>query len=250
MTDTPKPPVAATRPHAFQHHNVRIEDPWAWLRDPRYPKATGRDIRAYLGAENAYFREVMAPLKPLSRKLFKEMRGRIKEDDATVPQKDGDWIYWTDFETGGEYRRWWRKPAAGGEDQLVLDEPALAKGKKFFRLGAIAASPDGRWLAYAVDDNGSERFTVRVKDLETGALLPDTIDGMLSEIVWTARLEGLPLRRRERAVAHRQCPLAQARRAGRGRCRALSRGGRGVSASSVGETRVAQISDHRAPATM
>jgi oligopeptidase B len=62
--------------------------------------------------ENAYFEKVIAPHKPLSDRLFKEMRGRIKEDESTVPQKDGDWLYWTDFETGGEYPRWWRKPVA------------------------------------------------------------------------------------------------------------------------------------------
>jgi oligopeptidase B len=190
MTDLPKPPVAATRPHSFSVHGVRIDDPWAWLKDPDYPQVTDKDVLAYLEEENAYFEQVIAPLKPLSERLFKEMRGRIKEDESTVPQKDGDWIYWTDFETGGEYPRWWRKPVAGGEDTLILDEPALAAGKEYFRLGAFSVSPDGRYLAYAVDDNGSERFEVRVKDLETGALLADTIPGMLSEIVWTADSKG------------------------------------------------------------
>lgn len=194
MTDLPKPPVAATRPHSFSIHGVTIDDPWAWLKDPGYPQVTDKDVLTYLEEENAYFEKVIAPLKPLSERLFKEMRGRIKEDESTVPQKDGDWIYWTDFETGGEYPRWWRKPVRakedGGEDQLILDEPALAAGKEYFRLGAFSVSPDGKYLAYAVDDNGSERFEVRVKDLETGELLPDTIPGMLSEIVWTADSAG------------------------------------------------------------
>lgn len=194
MTDLPKPPVAATRPHSFSIHGVTIDDPWAWLKDPGYPQVTDKDVLAYLRQENAYFEKVIAPLKPLSERLFKEMRGRIKEDESTVPQKDGDWIYWTDFETGGEYPRWWRKPVRakedGSEDQLILDEPALAAGKEYFRLGAFSVSPDGKYLAYAVDDNGSERFEVRVKDLETGELLPDTIPGMLSEIVWTADSAG------------------------------------------------------------
>jgi len=189
MTDT-KPPVAATRPHSFTAHGVTIEDPWAWIKDPGYPEVTDKDVLAYLEEENRFFEGVMAPLKPLSDTLFKEMRGRIKEDESTVPQRDGDWIYWTDYETGGEYPRWWRKPVTGGEDQLILDEPALAAGKEYFRLGAISASPDGRWLAYAIDDNGSERFEVRVKDLASGELLPDTIPGMLSEIVWTSDSRG------------------------------------------------------------
>ncbi|WP_447727323.1 S9 family peptidase [Sphingomonas koreensis] len=186
MTDLSKPPVAATRPYSFERHGVTIEDPWNWLRDPGYPNVTSEEVLTYLKDENAYYEAVMKPLKPLADTLFTEMRGRIKEDDATVPQKDGDWLYWTDHETGGEYRRWWRKPVAGGDDQLILDEPALAKGKEYFRLGGLSVSNNGRWLAYAYDDNGSERFLLKVKDLETGEHLPDEIPGMLSDIVWTA----------------------------------------------------------------
>ena len=182
----PQPPVAPTRPHSFSAHGVTIDDPWAWLKDPGYPEVTDPDILAYLDAENAYFEAVMAPHRPLVDRLYAEMKARMKEDDASVPQKDGNWLYWTDFETGGEYRRWWRRPVAGGPDELLLDEPALAEGHEYFRLGAFAVSNDGMKLAYAIDDNGSERFTIRVKDLATGALLPDAIPGMLSDIVWTA----------------------------------------------------------------
>jgi oligopeptidase B len=185
MTD-PKPPVAETRPHSFTAHGITIEDPYAWIKDPGYPEVTDKDVLAYLEAENAYFDAVMAPHKPLTDRLYEEMKGRIKEDDSSVPQKDGDWLYWTAFETGGQYRKWWRKPAAGGPDELILDEPALAEGKEYFRLGAFSVSNDAKLLAYAIDDNGSERFEVRVKDLETGEHLPDVIPGMLSEIVWTA----------------------------------------------------------------
>ncbi|HEX4694512.1 S9 family peptidase [Sphingomonas sp.] len=186
MTDLPQPPVAATRPHQFTAHGVTISDPYAWLKDPNYPTVTDQDVLAYLAAENAYFEAVMAPHKPLTDRLYEEMKGRIKEDDSSVPQKDGDWLYWTAFETGGQYRKWWRKPVSGGPDELLLDEPALAEGKEYFRLGAFSVSNDGKLLAYAIDDNGSERFTIRVKDLATGEHLSDTIPGMLSEIVWTA----------------------------------------------------------------
>lgn len=181
-----KPPVAATRPHQFTAHAVTIDDPWAWLKDPNYPDVNDSDILDYLKEENAYFEAAMAPHRPLVDRLYEEMKARIKEDESSVPQKDGDWLYWTAFETGGQYRKWWRKPVAGGPDQLLLDEPALAEGKEYFRLGAFAVSNDGMKLAYAIDDNGSERFTIHVKDLATGALLPDTIPGMLSDIVWTA----------------------------------------------------------------
>ncbi|QNQ08952.1 S9 family peptidase [Sphingomonas alpina] len=184
------PPIAERRQHSFTTHGVTIEDPYAWLKDPGYPEVTDKDVLAYLEAENAYFENVMAPHKALTDRLYEEMKGRIKEDDASVPQKDGDWLYWTAFETGGQYRKWWRKPVTGGEDVLILDEPALAEGKEYFRLGAFSVSEDGRYLAYAIDDNGSERFEVRVKDLTSGDHLPDVIPGMLSEIVWTSDSTG------------------------------------------------------------
>ncbi len=189
MTE-PTPPIAATRAHSFTAHGVTIDDPYAWLKDPGYPEVTDKDVLAYLAAENNYFEAQMAPHKALTDRLYEEMKGRIKEDDSSVPQKDGDWLYWTSFETGGEYRKWWRKPVAGGEDALILDETALAQGKEYFRLGAFSVSEDGRYLAYAIDDNGSERFEIRVKDLESGDHLPDVIPGMLSEIVWTSDSTG------------------------------------------------------------
>ena len=180
------PPIAEQRPHSFTTHGVTIEDPYAWLKDPNYPEVDDADVLAYLAAENVYFEEQMAPHKALTDTIYEEMKARIKEDESSVPQKDGDWLYWTAYETGGQYKKWWRKPVAGGDDELLLDEPALAEGHEYFRLGAFSVSNDGRYLAYAIDDNGSERFEVRVKDLDTGEHLPDVIPGMLSEIVWTA----------------------------------------------------------------
>jgi len=186
----PIPPIAEQRAHSYDRHGITVSDPWAWLRDPNYPKVEDADVLDYLKSENDYFDAVMAPHQPLIDTLFAEMRARIKEDDATVPQRDGDWWYWSDFETGGEYRRWWRRPVAGGADELILDEPALAEGKEYFRLGALSVSPDGRLLAYAIDDDGGERFEARVKDLTTGELLADVIPGTLSELVWTADSSG------------------------------------------------------------
>jgi oligopeptidase B len=185
MTDL-TPPVAATRPHSFTAHGQTIDDSWAWLKDPNYPDVNDPEVLAYLEAENRYFEGVMAPLAPLVETIFQEMKGRMKEDESSVPQKDGDWLYWTAYETGGQYRKWWRRPVAGGDDELLLDEPALAAGKEYFRLGAFAVSNDGTKLAYAIDDSGAERFEVRVKDLGSGEHLPEVIPGMLSDIVWTA----------------------------------------------------------------
>jgi len=189
MTE-PTPPVAATRPHSFTAHGVTVDDPYAWLKDSNYPEVDDPEILGYLEAENAYFEAVMAPHQPLVERIYQEMKGRMKEDESSVPQKDGDWLYWTAFETGGQYRKWWRRPVAapddGTADELLLDEPALAEGREYFRLGAFAVSNDATKLAYAIDDSGAERFEVRVKDLSTGEHLPDVIPGMLSDIVWTA----------------------------------------------------------------
>ena len=190
MTELPPPPAVAQRPHRFTAHGVTIDDPWAWLKDPDYPDVADPDVLAYLNAENAYFASAMAPHTALVDRLYAEMKGRIKEDDSSVPQKDGAWLYWAAYETGGQYRKWWRRPVAarddGSADELLLDEPALAEGHEYFRLGAFSVSNAGRYLAYAIDDSGAERFEVRVKDLTTGEHLPEVIPGMLSDIVWTA----------------------------------------------------------------
>jgi len=125
------------------------------------------------------------------------MRARIKEADKSVPQKDGDYLYWIEYEEGAEYKKWWRRPVAGGDDELLLDEVALAVGKEYFRLGAISLSADGKLLAWSVDDNGSERFTARIKVIETGEVLPDVIEGTLSSLVWVAGDKGAGLQPRQ-----------------------------------------------------
>jgi oligopeptidase B len=197
MPDTTSlgPPVAPRKPYTFSHHGVTLADDYAWLRDPGYPNVTDREIIAHLEAENAWFEHRMEPHRDLVERLFRELRGRIKEADKSVPQKDGDFLYWIEFEEGAEYKKWWRRPVGapddGTADQLILDEVALAGGKDYFRLGAMSVSQDGKLLAYSADDNGSERFTARIRDLETGELLPDEIPGTLSSLVWVAGDKGL-----------------------------------------------------------
>lgn len=197
MSDTTpsSPPIAVKKPSAATHHGITVSDDYAWLRDPGYPKVADAEILAHLEAENVWFETRMAPQKPQVDALFKEMRARIKEADKSVPQKDGDWLYWIEFEEGAEYKKWWRRPASaaddGSADELLLDETVLAEGKEYFRLGAIAVSNDSKLLAFSVDDNGSERFTARVKVLATGEMLPDVIEGTLSSLVWVAGDTGL-----------------------------------------------------------
>lgn len=183
----PAAPIAEQRPHATTLHGTTLSDPWHWLRDESYPTVDDADVLAYVKAENAYFDAAMKPHADLVETLFQEMKGRIKEADSSVPQKDGDWFYWIEYDEGAEYKKWYRKPAAGdGAAELILDEVALAEGKDYFRLAELSVSPDGRLMAYSFDDNGSERFEVRIRNLETGEMLPDVIPGTLSSLVWTS----------------------------------------------------------------
>ena len=186
-----KPPVAAKRPHSATYHGVTLTDDYYWLKDQSYPTIDDAEILEHLKAENAYFEAQMAPQAALTETIFQEMKGRVKEDDSSVPQKDGDYIYWSKFEEGAQYRKHYRKPAAGGPDQLILDENELAKGKDYFRLGAAEVSPDGTILAYAYDDNGSERFDLHFRNLATGENLKDVIPGTLSGIVWSSDSKGV-----------------------------------------------------------
>ena len=180
------PPVAEKREHSYSHHGITISDPYNWLHDKSYPVVDDKDVLAYVEAENAWFEARMAPHKAMVDSLFEEMKGRIKEDDSTVPQKDGDYLYWSKFDEGQEYRKWYRKPVAGGADQLILDENQLAEGHDYFRLGAASISQNGRFLAYSTDTNGSERYTARIKNLETGALLADELTNLRGGLTWVA----------------------------------------------------------------
>ena len=192
MTETMKhPPIAKQRPHSYTRHGYTVEDPWHWLKDQSYPKIDDKDVLDYLKAENHWFEQNMAGQKKLTDELFKEMKARIKEDESSVPQKDGDWIYWTSFDEGSQYKKWYRKPAAGGDEALILDENKLAKDKEYFRLGALSVSPDGKLMAFSVDDTGAERFEARIKNLETGEMLADVIPGTLSSLVWSADSKNL-----------------------------------------------------------
>ena len=186
MTDSAKPPVAAQKPHFYERHGVRIDDPYAWLKDEGYPKVDDVDVLDYLKAENTYFEAQMKPLAPLVETIFQEMKGRLKEDDSSVPQKDGDYLYWRRFEPGAQYKQWMRQPVSGGAETVLLDEAKLAEGKEYFRLSGITISEDDRMMAYATDTNGSERYTIRFQDLVTGEHLADEIPGTLGDFVFSA----------------------------------------------------------------
>ncbi|MFL6830048.1 MAG: S9 family peptidase [Sphingomicrobium sp.] len=189
--DIPSPPTAQQRPYSYERHGVTIEDPWHWLRDPKYPEVNDPDVLAYLHAENDYFQAWAKQHEPLIDTLFEEMKGRIKEDDSSVPLRDGEFVYWWAFRPGAQYRSWYRKPASGGEDQLIFDEPVEAEGKDYFRLGALEVSPDGKLLATLADYDGSERFELRIRDLASGKDLETVTKVGIGQPVWSSDSAGI-----------------------------------------------------------
>jgi len=188
----PAAPVAERRSHSYTHHGVTIEDPYHWLKDADYPQVEDPAILAYLKAENAYFESVMQPRRGLVQNLFEEIKAREKTDDSGVPWLEDGWYYQWRFEQDSQYRIWQRWPAdhadarfgPHGKAQTLLDEPELARGREYFRLGALAVSNRGDFLAYSADTNGAERYTLTIKDLAGGELLPERIENTIGSPVW------------------------------------------------------------------
>lgn len=192
-----RPPVAQKTPKVIEQLGRTRTDNYAWMKDDKWqevlrdPKILRPDIRDHLVKENAYTDVMLIqPTADLRETLFKEMRGRIKEDDSTVPAPDGPFAYFTAFRTGGQYPVLTRFPvdpktkARNGPDQVLLDGDAEGKDKAYWGLGGAAQSPDHALYAYATDENGSEYYTIRFKDLRSGALLPDTVTNSTGDFVW------------------------------------------------------------------
>jgi oligopeptidase B len=176
----PTPPVAQKIPHSITQLGRTRTDDYFWLKDDNWqqvmrdPTVLKPEIRTYLEAENAYMKAMLAPTEALQEKLFQEMKGRIKEDDSTVPDADGPWEYYTRFDVGAQYAKHYRRPRGRSDGEIVLlDEPALATGKAHFDVGAASHSPDHAIYGYAVDEQGSEYYEIALKDLATGELIPD-----------------------------------------------------------------------------
>ncbi|OYX29415.1 MAG: S9 family peptidase [Caulobacterales bacterium 32-69-10] len=184
MTKPPRPvpPVAPSIPHRTEQlGRVRVDD-YAWMKDDNWqavmrdPQLLRADIRTHLEAENVYTDALLAPTKALQETLFHEMRGRIKEDDASVPDPDGAFEYYARYVTGGQHPVYARRPRAGGEEEVLLDVDALAKGHAFFQVSEAEHSPDHALFAYAADDQGSEYYRIHIKELATGELLAGPVE--------------------------------------------------------------------------
>jgi oligopeptidase B len=185
-------PLAARRPSTSRHHGIERVDDYAWLRADNWqavmrdPTALAPDIRAHLEAENAYTKAVMSDTEALQETLFAEMKGRIKEDDSTVPAPDGTFAYYTRYVTGGQHPVFCRTPRGGGEEKILVDGNALAAGHAYFRIANVAHSPDHSLVAYAVDTKGSEFYTVNIIEAETGKLVDARVTDNNGSLEWAA----------------------------------------------------------------
>lgn len=189
-------PVAERRPVEIEQLGRTRTDDYAWLRDDNWqevmrdPSVLRQDIRDHLEAENAYYNAVMEPTQALQERLYQEMRGRIREDDSSVPDADGDFEYFTRFREGGQYPIYARRPIDPGnrepvgEEEILLDGDALAEGIEYLDFGDVEHSPDHRWLAYGVDTRGSEYYEVRIVDLASGEIVATLTDESTGDFVW------------------------------------------------------------------
>ncbi len=183
---------AATPPSARQEatpttlHGHTLEDNYRWMRDKASP-----ELVAHLTAENAYTLSVMKPTEELQAKLYAEMLSHIKETDESVPYRDHGWYYYTRTVEGSQYPIHCRRVASGAEydetqpEQLVLDVNKLAEGQPYMAVGGMSVSPDGHLLAYSTDNTGFRQYTLHIRDLRTGADLPDTAE-RVGSLVWAA----------------------------------------------------------------
>ncbi len=185
------PPVAPRRPHSLTVHGITVVDDYAWLKDNNWqevlrdPGVLDTDIRKYLDAENAYTESLLGHTGALQKKLVKEMRGRIKEDDSSVPAPDGPYAYMRKFREGGQHEMFGRMPRNGGDAEIILDGDQLAADHEYFRFGGARHSPDHRLEAWSADVKGSEYFSIRVRDWADGKDRDDLVEETDGAVVWS-----------------------------------------------------------------
>ena len=185
------PPVAEQRPHQSTHHGVMLSDPYHWLRAEnwqqvmREPAVLPADIRAYLEAENAYTAQEMADTEALQASLYKEMRGRIKEDDQSIPERDGPHKYGVRYVTGGQHPVYFRTDLEGQNEQLLLDGDAEAAGHAYYKIMGVSHSPEHRLMSWAADENGSEYAVIRFREIASRKMLSDQLTTNSGQVVWS-----------------------------------------------------------------
>jgi len=176
------PPKAKPIPkNLTTHDHVRVDD-YYWLRERENP-----EVIAYLEAENEYTDAQMAHTTDFQEQLFQEIKGRIKQTDESVPYKIDDFFYYTRYEEGGEYPIYCRKRGSlEAAEEIMLDVNELAAENEFCSVGSLKISPSQNLLAYALDTVGRRIYTIRIKNLETGELLSDSLPEVTSNITWAA----------------------------------------------------------------
>ena len=183
MTDV-KPPVAAIRPYKVESPHGARSDDYYWLRDD---EREDKDMLVHLAAENAYTDVVMAATKPLQEKLYNEIVGRIKQDDASVPYRKHGYWYYRRFETGKEYPIHARKKGSlDAAEEILLDVNKMAAGHDFFQVSSYEVSPDNKLIAWAEDSVGRRQYVLRVRELTTSKVLGDVIENIEAGFAWAA----------------------------------------------------------------
>jgi oligopeptidase B len=178
-------PVAPKRPHEITQHGETRIDNYFWMRDREDP-----EVLRYLRAENDYLEEVMGHTKPLQETLYAEMKGRMQETDSTVPERRSGYLYYTRTEEGSQYPIYCRrKDSPESAEEILLDQNALAAGQSFCSVGAFTVSPDGTKLAFSLDVDGAEVYTLYIKDLETGQLYPESVERTFSSVYFRTGVE-------------------------------------------------------------
>lgn len=185
-------PVADKRPVEIeQHGEIRIDN-YGWMRDDNWqevlrdPSVLKPEIHDHLVSENDFYKAATGDLEQLRERLFEEMRGRIKEDDSSVPLKDGPFAYARRYREGGEYAIYVRTPRDGGDETILFDGDEEGEGEAFFNVGAVSHSPNHELIAYSVDRVGSEYFDIRVRNVESGEEYAETIGSTNGGITWAA----------------------------------------------------------------
>jgi oligopeptidase B len=173
-------PYVAKIAHQTEIHGDIIVDDYFWLRDKDNPK-----VIEYLNAENEYTEKILQPYTELQENLFQELKARIKEDDDSVPIKKDNYYYYTRVAAGQQYMIYCRKHGnLNSPEEIILDENQLAEGKAYFRLGTFDVSPNHKLLAYSEDIDGSESYTLRIKNLETGELYSEVLENTFYSLEW------------------------------------------------------------------
>lgn len=180
-------PIAPKKPKLLEIHGHQRIDEYYWMNDRENP-----EVIEYLTKENEYLKSVMKPTEEFQNVLFEEMKGRIKEDDQTVPYFKSGYYWYVRYEIGDQYPIYCRKKGSKeATEQVILDVNELAKGKSYYQVGGTSTTPDQKTLAFAVDEIGRRIYKIHFKNLETGEISSESIPEITGNLVWAADNETL-----------------------------------------------------------